>query len=44
MCGAADLRSIFVSIMLYTSTNFLFIYRAVDLWSVDIQTVDVVSG
>jgi hypothetical protein len=43
MCGTVDLRSIFVSIMLYIN-GVLLIYRVVDLELVDVLTVDEVSG
>ncbi len=42
MCGAVDMRSIFVSMLLFN--QFSLIYRAVDLWRVDVWIVDVESG
>ncbi len=42
MCGAVDLRSTFVTII-YTHL-FSLMYRAADLWLVDVLTVDSVYG
>jgi hypothetical protein len=42
MCGAVDLRSIFVSITALYINGVLLIYIAVDLELVDVRTVDEV--
>jgi hypothetical protein len=44
MCGAVDLRSIFVSIIKKHINQFSLMYKEVDLWRFDVRTVDVVSG
>jgi hypothetical protein len=43
MCEAVDLRSIFVSSNAPYINQFSFMCRAVDLWRVDVGTVDVMS-